>query len=284
MSSSSSVKLTRRGVWVLACAGVLAVVAVIAGIASLTGGDGPKHRQLSGPTSTTPAYFLSGSATGTRLYAEPHSVRGDGDAKVLAALRELTTNHGPDDPDYTTVWPKKSFASASVGKDSIVVGLGGRATGRAQGISPAQAVLGLQQVVWTADAAAGSDLPVEFTGSATALGMALTGAVRRDESFGLVAPVDLSSVAEGASFSGTLTAGGTVSGDVTSVAWKLTGPKHQVIRSGTAQAQDVSWSTGSVDLTSVNPGSYVLVADAGSTGQTSASRGNYSDTRNVQVK
>jgi hypothetical protein len=273
-------------VWVVACAAVVLVIALVAGIASLFGGDGPKHRSrpLTGPTTVVPAYFLGTSATGTRLYAEPHSVRGDGDAKVLAALRELTSNHGPDDPDYTTVWPKRSFTSVTVGKDSIVVGLGDRAAGRPKGLSPAQAVLGLQQLVWTADAAAGSDLPVELDGASTALGVAVTGVVRRDESFGLLAPVDLSSVAEGAELTGTMTAGGSVSGEVGRVEWRLKGPKHKVVRSGTATAEDGTWSTGDVDLAGVAPGSYVLVAKASATGQTSAARGNYSDDRSVQVK
>lgn len=287
MSGSSPVKLTRRGVWVVACAATAAVIAVVVGIASLFGSDAPRHHrpQLSGPASTTPAYFLGASATGTRLYAEPHDIKGEGAAKVLAALRELTANHGPDDPDYTTVWPKKSFTSASLDDDRIVVELGDRAIDRPAGVGPAQAVLGLQQAVYTADAAAGSDLPVEFTSggdAATPLGMALTGPVQRDESFGLLAPVSLSSVADGVEVSGSLSAGGSVSGEVSTVDWLLKGPRHKVVRSGTAHARDGSWST-LIRLRGLAPGSYLLIARARTTGQTSASPGNYSDTRSVQV-
>lgn len=284
VTGSSPTAPERRRTRLLVAAVLVGVVVVCVAAAAARGlrsHDG--HETGPGTARSTSAYFLGTSPTGLRLYAEPHRVRGSGDAFVLAALRQLTTSYGATDPDYRTAWPAGSFDSARVADRRIVVALGAPATRRPSGVSPAVAELGLQQVVHTADAATGTDLPVAFRGG-DPLGVRSDPLVRPDRSFDLLAPVDLSGLADGTVVRGSLTARGRVSGEVTTVRWRLDGPDGTTVRSGTARPQGSTWSTGPIDLGGLAPGRYVVTASATSTGQTSAATGNFTDTRNVIIK
>ncbi|GAB2989853.1 hypothetical protein [Nocardioides montaniterrae] len=287
MSQTAPTKLTPRGVWVagaVACVGVIALALIISALL----GDGPRHHHRhrpSGPTSPVQVYFQAASPTGVRLYAEPHDVAGTGDDRVLAAVRALTARHGPDDPDYRTVWPAHSFSAASVEKDRIVIGLTAKATKRPRGVTAAEATIGLQQLAFTADAASDTNLPVEIVspGSTTSSPLGIsTGPIVRDQSLGLFAPVNLSHLADGARVSGTLTTGGTLTQDVHRIRWTLSDHRHQPVRHGSAKIMGGSF-TLEADLKGLPAGTYVLTVRGRATGQTSGASRNYSDSRNVQV-
>jgi hypothetical protein len=287
---------------VVAAAGLAAVVAAVVvvggavAIGRLASGSPERAESPPAAASTLTAYFLGNSPTGTRLYAEPHPGAGNDSARVLAALRLLAA--GPADPDYRTAWPRGSFRAATVEGDRVVVRLARAATRRPAGVSPAEAVLGLQQAVHTADAAIGRALPLEIAASGhrtpRALGIAERRVVR-DSSSTLTAPVDLGDLAEGTTASGHLTAGGAAGPDVTAVHWRLraAGGHGATVRSGTASPTAPTstgplatsrWRTGPIDLGGLAAGDYVLIATARATGQTSAAPGNFSDSRDVTIR
>lgn len=293
--SATSPTPPRRRAPVVAAAGLAAVAVVAAAVVVGRLADGPDKADASGTPGTTAAYFLGPSPTGLRLYAEPHTVPAGGSARVLAALRLLAT--GPTDPDYRTAWPAGSFRSARVLSDRIVVGLSDAAARRPADLSPAAAVLGLQQAVYTADAAAGTALPLEVSiaGGQRPSALGISGRrIVRDTSFGVTAPVDIGDLADGATATHTLTAGGSAGPDVTTVRWRLTsaGAGGATVRSGratptapgtTGPMGTSHWTTGPIDLSGLAAGGYVLIARVTATGQTSASPGNFSDSRRVTI-
>lgn len=236
----------------------------------------------------TALYFLGDTATGARLFREfsPVVASGGSDA-VLAALRALAADTGPTDPDYRTTWPASAFEDALVTDEVIRVDIAAVARDRAQDISAGEAALGLQQVVYTAEAVVGSALPVEFhTDGAPAdqvLGVRMDGAVERDRQFTTTAPVNVSDPAEGQVVRGSsgerLEARGTMSVNVGAVRWTLsddTGAQvaageARILRAGTGgtTANALGWETEALDVSALPPGTYVFTARVREIGQTS---------------
>ncbi|MEQ6902999.1 hypothetical protein [Nocardioides sp. YIM 152588] len=304
-----------------------AVVAVGLALGTLLGGSAPVtgNGPASPPTTdgvvvaggdgdTAALYFIADTATGPRLFREFATVPGAGDAAdaggaegadggsddsavVLAALDALTAENGPLDPDYRTLWPADSFAAAEVDGDTIVVDLGAEALRRPPQISRGEARLGLQQVVYTAEAAAGRAVPVAFTfGGApadTVLGVPTEGAVARDRQYAVTAPVGVSDPTEGQRLDADLTARGTLAEYVRTVRWTLTAPGGEVVARGRAELLDAGeggttdhargWQTPPIDVSGLPAGEYVFEASARSVGQTTDRPGLFSDDRTVVI-
>jgi hypothetical protein len=112
---------------------------------------------VAGTLDAVPVYAIRMVGTEARLVREFRRVPARGD-RVTSAVSALAL--APVDPDYTTFWRRPSAVSVQVTGSGITVDLSADAfadTSLGSGDVPAAAV---QQLVWTATAAAGDDVPV----------------------------------------------------------------------------------------------------------------------------
>lgn len=263
--------------------------------------DGPTSEESTVSTSAAGLYFVGQTTTGPRLFREFQAVTPTSDPteKVLSALQRLTFDLGPRDRDYVTLWPSDAFTAVEVDDDRIVVELGTEAA-LDPADPPGSAYLGVQQVVYTAEAALGERLPVAFERDGEpareVLGLRVGAQVDRDTSFGITAPVNISDPSEGLLVEdGTLSANGTMSTNVRRVEWTLS-LDGDVVHQGEATHIDIEgpdaratlgapgWETGEIDLSDVAPGTYVFTVTGLDVGQTSDTPSEFSDTRTITVR
>ncbi|MEZ0578961.1 GerMN domain-containing protein [Nocardioides sp. MH1] len=307
---------SRRWVPLLAGAGAVAATVVTAAVVvSTVDDDAPDHdtpvassspsTDSTEPPATAAAgiYYVAETPTGPRLYREFQAVGSTSDPaqKVLIALQRLTTDSGPRDPDYRTLWPARSFSSVQVADDRVVVDLGTDDALVAGPGGPAEGRYGVQQAVYTAEAALSQTLPVAFVRDGrpapTVLGVKVGDLVDRDRSFDLTAPVNITDPGERLAVDGdTLQANGTISADVAGpVRWTLAHDGDVVVH-GQAQPLDITgadaratlgapgWETEPIDISGLAPGTYVFTATVTGTGQTSDAPAQFSDTRTITVR
>lgn len=244
-------------------------------------------------------YFISDTPTGPRLFREFQFVgRTTGpEEKALLALERLST--GPKDPDYETLWPEGSFRSVTVETDRIVVELGSEEALVSDGSG--LGLLGVQQAVYTAEAALGATLPVSFEWEGApareVLGFQVGARVERDTSFTLTAPVNITDPAEQLAVEdGTFVANGTMATYVRNVVWSLEQQDGVVVDEGGTTPVDITgpdaratlgapgWETEEIDVSDLTPGDYVFVVTVVDTGQTSDRPEEFSDTRTISVR
>lgn len=248
-------------------------------------------------TVATPLYFLAQTTTGWRLFREFQSIPdGDDEERVLAALERLTVAGGPDDADYRTFWPTGSFEDVEVDATELTVDLGSRALQRPAGASSADARLALQQVVYTAQAVLGEDLPVAFRYDAApadrVLDVPVSEAVARDRHWNVTAPVNISDPTEGREVDSDIVARGTASDWVTSVAWQLSeasgaivdGGKVGLDTDGPGTLEFPGWQIDPLPVDDLAPGTYTLEVRVRDIGQTSDATATYTDTRTLVVR
>lgn len=307
---------TTKARWAPVLVGAGAVAATVVAATFVVGGLGDDDRDdeppvAGGPTSeestvpTTSAaglYFVGETGTGLRLFREFQAVTPTSDPaeKVLFALQRLASDLGPKDRDYDTLWPEDSFTAVEVEDDRIVVELGTE-----EALQPTDptgaAYLGVQQAVYTAEAALGDRLPVAFErGGEPArevLGLRVGAQVDRDTSFGITAPVNITDPSEGLLVEdGTLSANGTMSTNVRRVEWTLSSLGGDVVDRGEATHIDIEgpdaratlgapgWETGEIDLSGLAPGQYVFTVTGLDVGQTSDTPSEFRDTRTITVR
>lgn len=298
----------RRWLPVVAGAG-LATAVVVVGTVVVTqlGNDGPPPDEpppaASEPTGSdngraTPVYFLGETATGPRLYREFQRLPdGSGEERVATALDRLTVSAGPDDPDYETFWPDGSFGDVAVGGEAVTVDVASHALPEpADGRPERDRRQALQQVVYTAEAVLGDDLPVAFehdgAPAAEVLGVPVSGPVARDRQYDVVAPVNISDPAEGFTVGpgSHWAARGTASIFVTEVAWTLSDDDGSVVAEGTAavttddpgSAEFPGWSV-TIDA-GLAAGTYVFEVSVTDVGETTDTPATFTDTRTVVVR
>jgi hypothetical protein len=252
--------------------------AVLVGQVGGPGDDGapvaqePQHRAAA-------IYFVGRTPDGPRLYREFQSVpAASGTEAVTEALDRLEA--GPEDPDYRTVWPAGSFTDVSVTSDQVVVSLGDAA------VAPTSATrkdvdLGIQQVVFTAEAGVGRALPVVFEHDGApakrVLGAKIpTRSVGRAAQDSTLAPVNISDPSEGSSVDADfLVARGTVLDDhKVRLALQRTSSgdlipetvETQPITDGSVVVRGMRQWESHIDVSSLGPGTYILVAQAPASG------------------
>ncbi len=252
-------------------------------------------------TSAAGIYFISETPTGPRLFREFQAVglTPDPEQKALLALQRLTADAGPRDPDYVTLWPADSFSAVTVEEDRIVVELGTEAT-----LLPPDTTIpglyGVQQAVYTAEAALGTTLPVAFQWEGEpareVLGFKVNAQVDRDTSFTLVAPVNITDPAEQLAIEdGTFAANGTMATYVRDVDWTLLLDGEVVEEGGTAPVDITGpdaratlgapgWETEEIDVSHLAPGNYEFVVSVIDTGQTSDQPEEFTDTRTISIR
>jgi hypothetical protein len=301
---------SRRWAPVLVGAGAVAATVVAATVVVGALQDDPKGddsppvadgTSQSGPTTAAAGlYFVSDTVTGLRLFREFQAVTitDDPAQKVLFALQRLTVDSGPRDHDYTTLWPADSFAAVRLeGDDRIVVELG---TADALEGDPADGRFGVQQAVYTAEAALGEALPVSFEWNGEparrVLGLQVGTVVARDRGFDLTAPVNITDPAEDLAIEdGSLVANGTMATYVRDVQWSVQ-QDDEILLEGDAVPVDITgpdaratlgspgWETEEIDVSALAPGDYEFVVMVVDTGQTSDSPAKFADTRTITVR
>jgi hypothetical protein len=297
----------QRWLPVVAGAGLATALVVVGTVVALeVGDDGPPPDEpppaasrpaVDPATRATPVYFLGETATGPRLYREFQRLPdGAGEERVATALDRLEASAGAADPDYETFWPDDSFVDVSVGGETVTVDVASQALPAPEARPERDRRLALQQVVFTAEAVLGDDVPVAFehdgAPATEVLGVPVSGPVARDRQYDAVAPVNISdpverlTVAEGEPW----TARGTASDYVREVAWTVTDAADAVVARGTAEVtadgtgtpEFPGWSTAvEADLA---PGSYVFEARVTGIGEASDTPATYTDTRTVVVR
>jgi Sporulation and spore germination len=109
-----------------------------------------------------PVYWLGEQGTRLALFREfGDAGPQDPAARVQAAVTQALTGT-PADPDYSTAWADGSAATSSLADGEIRVDLNSTAASGAS-MGSEVASLSVDQLVWTATAAAGEDLPVRIT-------------------------------------------------------------------------------------------------------------------------
>lgn len=284
--------------WALVVLGAGTATAAVVAVGALAGRLGPidGDRADRTPTaSTAPSdtqaaavYFVAATPTGARLFREFQSVPITADASALAldALQRLEADAGPDDPDYRTLWPDSAFTDVTVGDDWISIEVTDAALEPPDESDRADAVLGVQQAVYTAEAAAGSSLPVAFEHDGapvrTILGVDVDRVVSRMP--GVRAPVNISDPTEALAAGDALTARGTVAPIADRVpreiSWQLRGPDGAIAASGTATVDERSWDTGAIDVSDLAPGVYTFSVGAASDAEDLVA----GDTRTITVR
>lgn len=281
-------KHSRRG-WYAAGAAVLAAASVVA-VVNLAQDEGKRRDSVppaAGEPHTAALYFVGETPFGYRLYREFQQVKGG----PVADLAAITKAGGPTDPDYTTLWPKGIFESIAVRDGVIEVGLG-EWTGPVYDIDPALVHALVQAVVYTAQAATGAELPVQFTEdgrpAAEPFGSSRsTEPIQRDPQNEILALVSISDPVEGALISGDhFIARGRANSFEATVPWEIR-TEQGVVKSGFATAASTgdklyAWRTR-VDVSGLNPGHYtfVVMTDDPSNGE---GPGPYTDTRTIVVE
>ena len=306
---------SRRWLPVLVGAGAVAATVVVATVAVDGMGDDPAPGPAAGGSeasegfdpsqligSATAAYFIGDTPLGPRLYREfqPVSV-GDPEQSLTDAVRLLAVDRGPEDPDYRTVWPAGSFADVRLERSRIVVELGtAEALEAPVGIAPEEQLLGVQQVVYTAEATVGESLPVTFewqgAPAASVLGTDVPARVDRNRDL-ITAPVNISDPAEGTEITEeSFVAGGSMADTVDEVRWRIAdagwapdGSSLEFIEGVAAPAPDPApfapgWTTEPIDITGLAPGEYLFVVETEQAGQTSDSPALFTDTRTFTVR
>ena len=212
-----------------------------------------------------PAYYIGDTPQGERLFREFTQV--DGMDPLVGAGAALTQGD-PVDPDYRTLWPKGSFDSITQTADAIEVTLADDGWLKAGSLDKAQARLAVQQLVYTLQGVAGKRLPVQVTvdgkPAPTLLGIDASNGLKAAPELDVMALVNVTEPAQGATVSSTFTATGRASSFEANVPWEIQDGSGAVVLNGSTTAEGwmdklYPWEA-KVDASSLEPGSYTFVA------------------------
>jgi hypothetical protein len=244
-----------RWVPALAAAAVLAILvgglgAVRLGVirppAAIVGGQGVPGKAQAAPPPPLPVYLAAREQGRWALVREFTATTLTEPAdRLTAALRLAVAGHGSD-PDLTSVWSAGNLTGDVQGdltRDEVVIRLSAALLGERQDLPaaarPALARLAIQQLVWTATAVAGRDVPVRVEGPAATSVLFNTLALHRGFTRDTAtadprAPVWISSVTDGQPVRPGITV---VSGDALMtgtgvITWSLTGAGGVLVTSG----------------------------------------------------
>lgn len=304
-----------RRSWLPVGLAALATAAAVTAFATLGGGPAeepgpvatpsPSPSATASPTpspSTSPAapglavavYYVGDTPDGPRLYREFRPGTGD----PLSAAADLLTRI-PDDPDYRTSWPPGSIVRASFdgvaadGEVQVTVGDTSYAE-RPAGMSAAEATMAVEQVVYTMQAAVEARAPVGFhlpDGSplTTVFGVPTNEPIANGPVLDTLAHVSITDPAEGAVVpsDGQLQVSGVANSFEANVVVRVQRYEgteivaQQPLTAEGWQAERLFPFAGTVDLSGVEPGTYLLMA---STDDPSGEGRFHTDTRSIVVE
>ena len=261
----------RRG-WAWGAGGAaLATAATVAVVVALNGGPGTAGAEpgpaassaASGPSSEPDraVYFVADTGVGPRLVPELHDPVPESAALDEAVAAAVVGRAA--DPDYDTLWPGGTVMErAQLNAGVLSVDLSGPVVERPSGMSSATAALAVQQLVWTAQAAADSRVPVTFLvdgrPTATLLGEPTKRPVEASAPDDVIAPVSVLTPGDGSAVSSPFTVEGTASAFEATVQWELTGADGGVVKKGFATAKECCTVSPYSFEVKAPPGNYTL--------------------------
>lgn len=234
-----------------------------------SGGSGdasvdPEGSEPAADTVTVPVYFVGATPQGSRLYREFRKVDA---ADPLAAALTLAASGDALDPDYATLLPGGTFSVGSQDERATIPLPDDSWTRLPDGTSEDDALLAIQQLVYTTQGVLQERIPVEFTdseGNATQIfGFASEDGFSAADPLETLALVSVTSPEEGQARSGTFTASGVASSFEATVPWEIR-QGDTVVKDGFATAEGWTdklypWET-EVDVSGLEPGDYTFVA------------------------
>jgi hypothetical protein len=272
-----------RLAWYAGGGAVLAVAATVTAIALISTSNAPRAVDpgpLAPPSSAATseptqnpgirphaAYFIGDTANGPRLYREFQSRPPIG--MPLPMLED-----GPDDPDYRSPWPEGAFADWQREGDIVVVTLADASLReRPAGMSPAEAEVAIQQVVYTLHAELGERPPVQFRFGENPIdqvfGVPTSEPLAAAPPLDVLARVSLSDPAEGlvVAADSILVVNGVGNSFEANFVWRLQpdgGIPAVTVAEGFFTAEGYQEPrlfpfSGEIDLTGIAPGRYLLV-------------------------
>lgn len=215
---------------------------------------------------TVPVYFVGDTPQGPRLFREFRKVEADNPLEEAAAL--LTAGDALD-PDYRTLFPAGDFTSVTAEGDELVATVPDDAWRAAGDLSPAEARLAVQQLVYTLQGVQQARATVRVVGPDGTDEPALLG-VDASDGFTNAPPIDVLALVnitapeEGATVSGSFPAEGVASSFEATVPWEIRDASGEVVLDGFSTAEGwgdrlYPWSTD-VDVSGLEPGDYSFVA------------------------
>jgi hypothetical protein len=232
--------------------------------------DTPSSTDTSTPIATEPAvpvYYAGEGPRATVLFREfQPGIGADPVAQAAAAAVA-----GPArDPDYRTLWPAGTQATASYDGDVITVDLTGAALhDRPKGMSKRDAELAVQQVIYSVQGAAHKRAGVQFLldGGHTdqVLGQPASEPLTNADASDVLSQMSITVPEEGQTVSGSFEASGVNNAFEATFSWQIMqGDKVVATDFGTANGccevgKLFPW-TAQVDLTGLAPGTYTFVA------------------------
>lgn len=250
--------------WATVGGAVLVTAAVVTGVAILAQPSaGPGPGPATSPSGHAVAVYYPGETPhGERLFREFH--QSTGVSPTDQALLELSST--PEDPDYTTYWTAGQLRGAEVRDDVIQVEVDPSLTRRCDGVPASD--IGIQQAVYTLQAAVGARLPVRFVhdGAPVASFLCFPAGepIQARPQLDVLALVSISNPREGRVVEGSFSADGVASSFEGTVAWELRDATGKVVREysaqGTMEDHLTPWATGPIDVSGLPPGRYVFEA------------------------
>jgi hypothetical protein len=217
---------------------------------------------------TVPVYFVGDTPSGPRLFREFRRVpAGD---PVGAAL-DLAASGDALDPDYRTLLPQGDFDATGIkaAGGTIDIALPDDSWTRLpSGTSESEALLAVQQVVYTAQGVLQSRSPVTFTDSAgnatQVFGIASEDGFPAANPIRTLGLVNITAPEQGQAVGSTFTASGVASSFEANVPWEVRDSSGTVVLHGAATAEGwmdklYPWQA-TVDVSSLAPGTYTFVA------------------------
>ncbi len=235
-----------------------------------------------GQTLDVPVYYVGQTANGPRLFLENHTVSDAVGTPLHIAVQEALTGT-PLDPEYTAFDPSGALKiTTSVNEQAIVINL----VGLGDVIGDSELPVKLQALVWTADAATSTELPVVFQVDGNPPGAALptdtTLPVQRDSADSVLALVSISSPTEGAKVATQFEVTGLASAFEANVVWELM-QGDRVVRHGFTTAAECCTLSPYTFTVTATPGDYTLVVhDTDESGGEGI--GTNQDTKNITVE
>jgi Immunoglobulin-like domain of bacterial spore germination len=268
--------------WLLATTGAALAAAAVVTAVALTSGTGAQQAKDPTPgasvsespsptpgTAAVPVYYVGDTPSGPRLYREFQSVVV-GEADKLTTAANLAASGEPLDPDYRTLWGSGITDKVTFEQGQIQLYLlDDGANTLLPGMTPDDAELAIQQIVYTVQAAAQDRAPVLFMlGDAPAtalLGIPLDGPVHHAPQLDVLAHVNVTTPEQGADITGdALEVSGVASSFEANVPWEIVASDGTVALSGFSSAAGYMdrlypWSN-SIDISALPPGDYTFIA------------------------
>lgn len=259
------VRRSRRRHWAWAGAGVLAAGAATVAVVAATGLGStsvPAPADTTAATRDVPVYFVGDTGAGPRLFREVESVPDTVDGGLARSLDAALLGTAAD-PDYRSGWPAATrLRYARLVGDHLSVDLSGAPVTRPAGLGAVAAEVALQQLVYTAQAAAGTDAAVTFLLDGrpvdSLLGMPTgrpVAAAGRDE---VLAPVSVAEPADGSAVDSPFTVTGEAAAFEANVQWELM-RGDTVVRHGFTTARECCTLSPYTFTVTAPPGRYTLL-------------------------